>query len=75
MRPVFLNETNGEVILKRRARRMQKESGNTELVTIYEAAHGEKTAREVFVLNMTRATVLFFSDPSCLIIGLYMAIA
>jgi hypothetical protein len=53
---------------------MRKESGNEKLITIYEAAHGEKTAREIFVLNMTRATVLFFTDPCCMVIGLYMAV-
>jgi hypothetical protein len=72
--PVFLNETNAEVILKKRVRKMRKEKGNDKLITIYEAAYGEKTVREVFVLNMTRAAVLFFTDPSCMIIGLYMAI-
>jgi hypothetical protein len=54
---------------------MRKEKGNDKLITIYEAAHGEKTVREVFILNMTRAAVLFFTDPTCMIIGLYMAIS
>ncbi|PVF99716.1 hypothetical protein CPB86DRAFT_702792 [Serendipita vermifera] len=53
---------------------MRKESGNEKLITVYEAAHGEKTAREIFILNMSRACVLFFTDPCCMVIGLYMAV-
>lgn len=72
---IFLRETNAEVVLKQRVGKMRKESGNDKLITIYEAAHGAKTARQIFVLNMSRAAVLFFTDPSCMIIGIYMAIA
>ena len=54
---------------------MRKDTGNEKLITIYEAAHGTKTPREIFFMNMSRAAVLFFTDPSCAIIGVYMAIA
>jgi hypothetical protein len=71
---VFLWETNPDIILRNRVRKMRKETRNSKLITIHEAARGEKTAREVFWHNMSRAVVLFFTDPSCAIIGIYMAI-
>lgn len=71
---VFVHETNPEVLLRRRVHRMRHETGNEKLISIYDVKHGEKTAREVFFINMSRAIVLFFTDPSCMMIGIYMAI-
>jgi hypothetical protein len=53
---------------------MRRETGNDKLTTIHRVARGDMTAREVFWYNMSRAVVLFFTDPSCAIIGIYMAI-
>lgn len=71
----FLKETNAQVLLKQRVSKMREETGNEKLITIDEAAYGTKSPREIFMVNMSRAAVLFFTNPSCMIIGLYMAIA
>jgi high-affinity K+ transport system ATPase subunit B len=53
---------------------MRRETGNDKLISIYEAANGSKTPKEIFVTNMSRAIILFFTDPICALVGIYMAI-
>lgn len=69
---IFYKETYPPTLLKRRAQRLRKETGNTNLHTIYEVADGETFVSKV-MLTMSRPVKLLFTHPMIIGLGSFMA--
>lgn len=68
----FFEETYLPVLLKRKAARMRKESGNPNLKCLYEIADGETVAGRFYV-NLLRPLQLLLFHPMVLGLGIFMA--
>ena len=66
----FLKETYAPTILKRKADRLRKETGNTSLHTEFES---DKNLANVLSTNLVRAFRLLATQPIIQVISLYMA--
>ena len=69
---IFYRETYSPTLLKQKARRLRKETGNKNLHTIYEIADGETFLSKV-MLTMTRPVMLLFTHPMIIGLGSFMA--
>lgn len=68
----FYRETYPPTLLKEKAKRLRKETGNENLHTIYEIADGETFFGKV-MLTMTRPVKLLFTHPMIIGLGSFMA--
>jgi multidrug resistance protein len=69
---IFFKETYAPTLLKRRASKLRRETGNQTLHTIYEIADGETTLGKMY-LTMTRPVQLLFTHPMIFGLGSFMA--
>lgn len=69
---LFYRETYSPVLLKWKAKKLRKESGNANLKTIYDIADGE-TVLSRFTLNIKRPITLLFTHPMVIGLGSFMA--
>lgn len=69
---VFFEETYPPKLLKTRARRLRKQTGNRHLHTIYEMADGESAVGK-FVTSIRRPLELLTGHPMVFGLGLFMA--
>lgn len=69
---IFYRETYSPVLLKQKAKRLRKESGNPDLKTIYDIADGE-TVLSRFTLNIKRPITLLMTHPMVIGLGSFMA--
>ncbi|KAG7664942.1 uncharacterized protein J8A68_001528 [[Candida] subhashii] len=68
----LFKETYSPTLLKRKAKKLRKETGNGNLHTIYEIADGDSTATKMY-LCMTRPIKLLFTHPMIVGLGSFMA--
>ncbi|KAH8651410.1 multidrug resistance protein [Xylariales sp. PMI_506] len=66
-----LNETNPTVLLQRKTKRLEKETGNTHLRS---ALDQNKTPRSLFLSAIVRPLKMLFLSPIVFLLSLYMAI-
>lgn len=66
-----IHETYAPVLLARKAKKLRKETGNTELRSKLESG---LPPREVFVRAIARPTKLLFLSPICCLMSVYMAV-
>ncbi|KAH3679704.1 hypothetical protein WICMUC_000772 [Wickerhamomyces mucosus] len=69
----FLEETYAPTLLKQKAKKLRKLTGNENLHTIYDIATGE-TIFDKFYTNFTRPISLLFTHPMVFGLGIFMAI-
>jgi multidrug resistance protein len=69
-----LEETYAPELLKRKAQKLRKLTGNEHLHSLYEIATGE-TVFDKFYVNLTRPLVMLCTHPMVFGLGLFMAIA
>ncbi|KAK6454151.1 spermidine exporter, MDR-type pump [Scheffersomyces xylosifermentans] len=69
---IFFKETYSPKLLKRKAQKLRKETGNNHLHTIFEIADGE-TAWEKFSGTIRRPLVLLCTHPMVIGLGSFMA--
>ncbi|CAK7914189.1 major facilitator superfamily multidrug transporter Nag4p [[Candida] anglica] len=69
---VFFKETYSPRLLRLKAKKLRKETGNANLHTIYEIADGETTMGKLY-LSVSRPVVLLFTHPMIIGLGAYMA--
>ncbi|RCK58145.1 Efflux pump vrtL [Candida viswanathii] len=69
---VFFKETYSPTLLKRKANKLRKETGNGNLHTIYEIADGESKLGKIW-LCMVRPVKLLFTHPMIVGLGSFMA--
>lgn len=69
-----LEETYPPELLKRKAKKLRKLTGNQNLHSIHEIATGE-TVFDKFYTNLTRPIVMLFTHPMVFGLGVFMAIA
>nr|QFR37128.1 MFS transporter [Cyberlindnera americana] len=69
-----LEETYSPQLLKNKAAKLRKLTGNQNLHCLYEIATGETTF-DKFYINLTRPVVLLFTHPMVFGLGTFMAIA
>ncbi|KAK6454152.1 multidrug resistance protein 4 [Scheffersomyces xylosifermentans] len=69
---IFFRETYSPKLLKMKADRLRKETGNNHLHTIFEIADGE-TAWGNFVVTISRPVKLLFTHPMVIGLGSFMA--
>lgn len=69
---IFFKETYSPTLLKHRARKLRKETGNEHLHTIYEIANGE-TAWEKLLVDISRPLTLLLTHPMVIGLGSFMA--
>ncbi|KAF1992319.1 MFS multidrug transporter-like protein [Aulographum hederae CBS 113979] len=67
----FLQETYTPVLLKRKATRLRKETGNEDLHTEYESP--DKTFTKVMKTSLLRPFRLLFTQPIVIVLSVYMA--
>lgn len=70
---VFMPESYGPVILKRRARYLRKETGNTSIVAALELQKGG--AKEMITKTCTRPIRMLFSESIVLFTSVYLSLA
>lgn len=66
-----IRETYAPVLLERRAKRLRKETGNTNLRSKLEQ---NLPPKEIFIRAITRPAKLMFLSPICSLMSLYMAV-
>lgn len=71
---VLLQETFGPQILKNKAHKLRKKTGNENLHSIFEIPTGETTF-DKFYINLSRPMVMLVTHPMVFGLGLFMAIA
>ncbi|CAH2351568.1 polyamine transporter 3 [[Candida] railenensis] len=69
---IFMKETYSPKLLRSRAKKLRKETGNNNLHTIYEIADGETTLGKMY-LAINRPVKLLFTHPMIVGLGSYMA--
>ncbi|CDK27367.1 unnamed protein product [Kuraishia capsulata CBS 1993] len=69
---IFYEETYPPTLLRRKAAKLRKETGNPYLITIYDIASGE-TNTERFIFNIERPLKLLFTHPMVFGLGVFMA--
>ncbi|RCK65768.1 Efflux pump vrtL [Candida viswanathii] len=69
---IFFKETYSPTLLKRKANKLRKETGNGNLHTIYEIADGESKLGKIW-LCMVRPVKLLFTHPMIVGLGSFMA--
>lgn len=69
---IFFKETYSPTLLKRKANKLRKETGNNNLHTIYEIADGESKLGKIW-LCMVRPVKLLFTHPMIVGLGSFMA--
>jgi MFS family permease len=72
---VFLNETFPPVILGQKAKRLRKETGNKDLMTIFEASEEGETLWHKIGKNFIRPAKLLTGNVIVFVLSLYMALA
>ncbi|KIJ29895.1 hypothetical protein M422DRAFT_235088 [Sphaerobolus stellatus SS14] len=70
-----LPETYPPLLLKRRARRLQAESGNTKYYSSIHEQLKSTSAREMFLTNLKRPFLFLLTEPTILLTSLYVGIA
>ncbi|CCH43077.1 Polyamine transporter 3 [Wickerhamomyces ciferrii] len=70
---IFLRETYAPVLLKRKASKLRKLTGNENLHSLYEIATGETTF-DKFYVNLSRPILLLCTHPMVFGLGIFMAI-
>ena len=71
---VILSETYHPILLRQKAARIRKQTGNPHVTTQYDLLNSKKTSTQVIIENLTRPFVLLFTNQACFCIGVYMAI-
>jgi MFS family permease len=71
---LFLDETFAPVILARKAKKLRKETGNMELVTIFEATEEGESLWHRIGKNLIRPAKLLTGNPIVFVLSLYMAL-
>jgi len=71
---IFLSETYPPIILGRKAKRLREESGNKELMTIFEATEQGESLWHKMGKNLVRPAKLLFGNGIVFILSLYMAL-
>jgi MFS family permease len=71
---ISLNETFPPVILARKAKKLRKETGNSELTTIFEATEEGDTLLQKIAKNLVRPAKLLFGNVIVFALSLYMAL-
>jgi len=71
---LFLNETFAPIILKRKAQRLRKETGNNELMTLFEATEQGESIWHKVGRNLVRPAKLLFGNAIVFVLSLYMAL-
>ena len=71
---IFLDETFPPLILGRKARRMRAETGNKELMTIFEASEEGESLWQKVGKNLVRPAKLLGGNLIVFILSLYMAL-
>ena len=71
---IFLNETFPPVILARKARRLRKETGNKDLMTIFEASEEGESLWHKIGKNLVRPAKLLTGNFIVFVLSLYMAL-
>ncbi|GMF98973.1 hypothetical protein B5S33_g5432 [[Candida] boidinii] len=69
---IFYRETFSPTLLRAKARRLRKETGNPNLTTIFDIADGE-TVFGKFYVNITRPMKLLVTNPMVIGLGSFMA--
>ncbi|KAK6465393.1 putative transporter C530 [Scheffersomyces coipomensis] len=69
---IFFKETYSPTLLKRKANKLRKQTGNQDLHTIYEIADGETTLGKMYIC-MVRPIKLLFTHPMIVGLGSFMA--
>ena len=72
---IFLNETFPPVILGRKARRLRKETGNEDLMTIFEASEEGESLWHKISKNLVRPAKLLTGNVIVFMLSLYMALS
>ncbi|KAL7921466.1 major facilitator superfamily domain-containing protein [Trichoderma austrokoningii] len=70
---IFVPETYGPVILRKRAEKLSEETNNT-YKTIFQQRHSTLTSSEIFRKALMRPWILLFREPIVLIAATYLAI-
>lgn len=70
---VFMPETYGPVILKRRAKKLRKDTGNSTIVSPLEVE--SRNIREMFIITMTRPFRMILHESIVSLTSLYLALA
>lgn len=71
---IFLNETFTPVILGRKAKQLRKETGNMELMTIFEASEEGESLWHKIGKNLIRPARLLTGNIIVFVLSLYMAL-
>ncbi|OWB57165.1 hypothetical protein B5S28_g3094 [[Candida] boidinii] len=69
---LFYKETFSPTLLREKAKRLRKETGNPNLTTIFDIADGETVAGKFYV-NITRPMKLLVTNPMVIGLGSFMA--
>lgn len=69
---LFFKETYSPKLLRIKAMKLRKETGNSKLHTIYEIADGETTSGKIY-LTITRPLNLLFTHPMVMGLGSFMS--
>jgi MFS family permease len=72
---IFLHETFTPIILARKAKRLRKETGNKELMTIFEASEAGESLWHKIGKNLIRPAKLLTGNVIVFGLSLYMALA
>lgn len=70
---IFMPETYGPVILKRRAKKLRKDTGNSSIVSPLELE--SRNIREMFIITMTRPFRMLLHESIVSLTSLYLALA
>ncbi|PWN34931.1 putative mfs-multidrug-resistance transporter [Meira miltonrushii] len=68
----FVRETYTPAILARRAKKLRKETGNTQLTTIFERR--QETKKQIITRGVVRPLVLFTCEPIVQLLTLYVSL-
>lgn len=68
---LFMRETYAPVLLERKARRLRKETGNTNLLSKLDQGF---TPKQLFYRSIVRPMKLLMTSPICFLMSLYIAI-
>lgn len=70
---IFMPETYGPVVLKRRAKKMRKDTGNSSIMSPLEME--SRNLREMFIITMTRPFRMILHESIVSLTSLYLALA
>lgn len=70
---IFMPETYGPVVLKRRAKKLRKDTGNSSILSPLEME--SRNLREMFIITMTRPFRMILHESIVSLTSLYLALA